>query len=105
MFPYREGWAGLSKDSYYSNDDAAAIPTKFAYLMYDWFKDRRASVTFMSPLNGDPKTSTDGRDTGKNWFQLQVPLKEYLRKEIPSSISLYLRIVNLNIGLRQIKML
>ena len=69
LFPYREGWAGLSKDSYYSNDDAAAIPTKFAYMMYDWFKDRRASVTFMSPLNGDPKTSTDGRDTGKNWFQ------------------------------------
>ena len=38
-------------------------------------------------------------------FSVQVPLKEYLRKEIPSSISLYLRIVNLNIGLRQIKML
>ena len=38
-------------------------------------------------------------------FSVQVPLKECLRKEIPSSIFLYLRIVNLNIGLRQIKML
>ena len=69
LFPYREGWAGLSKDSYYSNDDAAAIPTKYAYLMYDWQKDRRPSVTYMSPVNGAPETSTDGRNTGKNWFQ------------------------------------
>ncbi len=74
LFPYREGWQGLSKDSYYSNDDTAVIPTKLAYLMYDWMKDRRASVTFMSPVNGDPSTSTDGRDTGKNWFQCTSPV-------------------------------
>ena len=35
-----------------------AIPTKFAYMMYDWQKDRRPSVTFMSPLNGNASTST-----------------------------------------------
>ena len=69
LFPYREGWQGLTKDSYYGNDDATLMPTKYAYLMYDWKKDRRASVTFMSPVNGNPETSTDGRNTGKNWFQ------------------------------------
>ena len=74
LFPYREGWQGLSKDSYYGNDDPIVIPTKFAYLMYDWKNDRRASVTFMSPVNGDPATSTDGRDTGKNWFQCTAPV-------------------------------
>jgi len=80
LFPYREGWQGLSKDAYYSNDDATVIPTKYAYLMYDWHKDRRASVTFMSPLNGDPATSVDGRDTGKNWFQCTSPVEGLFAK-------------------------
>ena len=31
-------------------------------------KDRRAEVTFMSPLNGDPATSVDGRTYGRNAF-------------------------------------
>lgn len=80
LFPYREGWQGLSKDSYYGNDDATVIPTKFTYLLYDWMKDRRASVTFMSPLNADPATSTDGRDTGKNWFQCTSPVDGVFEK-------------------------
>lgn len=80
LFPYREGWQGLSKDNYYSNDDATVIPTKYAYLMFDWKKDRRASVTFMSPLNGNPATSTDGRDTGKNWFQCTSPVAGLFNK-------------------------
>lgn len=80
LFPYREGWQGLSKDNYYSNDDASVIPTKYAYLMFDWMKDRRASVTFMSPLNGKPATSTDGRDTGKNWFQCTSPVAGLFNK-------------------------
>ena len=32
-------------------------------------KDRRTEVTFMSPLNGDPATSIDGRAYGRNWFE------------------------------------
>lgn len=74
-FAYREGWQGLSKSAYYGNDDAAAMPTKLGYLMFDWKKDRRASVTFMSPLNGDPATSTDGKDAGKNWFECTTPVE------------------------------
>lgn len=31
-------------------------------------KDRRAEVTFMSPFNGDPATSVDGRTYGRNAF-------------------------------------
>ena len=53
MMPYAiGGWLGLGKDSYYGNASmhVEAIPTKFAYMMYDWQKDRRPSVTFMSPL-------------------------------------------------------
>lgn len=69
LFPYREGWAGLSKSSIYSNDDVFGMPTKIAYLMYDWQNDRRAEVTFMSPVNGNPSTSIDGTNRGKNWFQ------------------------------------
>jgi hypothetical protein len=37
-------------------------------LLFDWKKDRRTQVTFMSPLNGDPTTSVDGREYGQNWF-------------------------------------
>jgi len=69
LFPYREGWQGLSKSAIYSNDDVFGIPTKYLYLLYDWQKDRRAEVTFMSPVNGNPATSTDGKNNGKNWFQ------------------------------------
>lgn len=70
------GWLGLGKDSYYGNASphVEAIPTKHAYMMFDWEKDRRASVTFMSPLNGDPATSVDGRDAGKNWIQCTTPV-------------------------------
>jgi hypothetical protein len=74
LFSYREGWIGLSKDSYYSNDDATLLPTKYMYLLADWDKDRRPEVTFMSPVNADPATSTDGRNTGKNWFQCTMPV-------------------------------
>ena len=38
-------------------------------LLFDWKKDRRTEVTFMSPLNGDPATSIDGRAYGRNWFE------------------------------------
>jgi hypothetical protein len=69
LFPYREGWAGLSKSAIYSNDDVFGIPTKLAYLLYDWQKDRRAEVTFMSPVNGNAATSVDGTNRGKDWFQ------------------------------------
>lgn len=68
LFPYREGWTGLSFSGIYCNDYGAVMPTKYAYLIFDWQKDRRASVTFMSPLNGDPATSIDGRQWGQNWF-------------------------------------
>lgn len=77
MMPYSiGGWLGLGKDSYYGNASAhvKAIPTKYAYLMYDWQKDRRPSVTYMSPLNGDKNTSVDGKDAGKNWFQCTTPV-------------------------------
>ena len=69
LFPYREGWAGLSKSAIYSNDDVFGIPTKLAYLLYNWQKDRRAEVTFMSPVNGNTATSIDGTNRGKDWFQ------------------------------------
>lgn len=74
LFPYREGWPGLSKDNYYSNDDASFVPTKYFYMLFDWVNDRRAEVTFMSPLNAEPATSIDGRNTGKNWFQCTSPV-------------------------------
>jgi len=69
LFPYREGYLGLSKDNNYSNDWATVMPTKWAYMQFDWLKDRRASVTFMSPLNADPNTSTNGNKFGQNFFQ------------------------------------
>jgi len=74
LFPYREGWAGLSKSAIYSNDDVSGIPTKLAYLLYDWQKDRRAEVTFMSPVNANTATSIDGTNRGKNWFQCTSPV-------------------------------
>lgn len=69
LFPYREGYPGLAKDTYYGNDDGFVMPTKFAYSLFDWDNDRRAEVTFMSPFNGDMNTSIEGKDAGKNWFQ------------------------------------
>jgi hypothetical protein len=69
LFPYREGYLGLSKDNNYSNDWATVMPTKWAYLQFDWLTDRRASVTFMSPLNANPSTSTNGNKFGQNFFQ------------------------------------
>ncbi|WP_423127207.1 RagB/SusD family nutrient uptake outer membrane protein [Gaoshiqia sp. Z1-71] len=74
LFPYREGYTGLAKDSYYGNDDGFALPTKYLYLLFDWQNDRRAEVTFMSPLNANPATSADGKNTGKNWFQCVQPV-------------------------------
>jgi hypothetical protein len=74
LFPYREGYLGLSKDNIYSNDWATVMPTKWAYMQFDWMKDRRASVTFMSPLNADPATSTNGNKYGQNFFQCTNPV-------------------------------
>ncbi len=69
LFPYREGWTDLGFSSIYCNDYGSVMPTKYAYLLFDWNKDRRTQVTFMSPLNGNASTSIDGRTYGKNWFQ------------------------------------
>jgi hypothetical protein len=69
LFPYREGFQGLGQSAIYSNDWATVMPTKWAYMQFDWLKDRRASVTFMSPLNGNPATSTDGTRYGQNFFE------------------------------------
>lgn len=69
LFVYREGWTDLGFSSIYCNDFATVMPTKYAYLLFDWKKDRRTEVTFMSPLNGKAETSIDGRTYGKNWFE------------------------------------
>ncbi len=69
LFVYREGWTDLGFSSIYCNDYASIMPTKYAYQLFDWKKDHRTEVTFMSPYNGDPDTSIDGRDYGINWFQ------------------------------------
>ena len=69
LFVYREGWTDLGFSSIYCNDYASVMPTKYSYLLFDWKKDRRTEVTFMSPLNGDPATSVDGRAYGRNWFE------------------------------------
>lgn len=69
LFAYREGFLGLGQSVVYSNDWGTIMPTKWAYMQYDWLKDRRASVTFMSPLNANPETSTDGTRYGQNFFE------------------------------------
>jgi len=69
LFPYREGFLGLGMSAIYSNDWGTVMPTKWAYMQFDWLKDRRASVTFMSPVNGVAATSTDGTIYGQNFFQ------------------------------------
>lgn len=69
MFPYREGWQGLVLADKYSNDDATVVPTKYAYLVFDWGgSDERTAVTFMGGLNKDAATSTDGTTNGNNFF-------------------------------------
>lgn len=68
LFSYREGWEGLAKCNFYANDYGTVMPTKYLYTAFDWKKDRRAEVTFMSPLNGNPATSVDGRTYGRNAF-------------------------------------
>jgi len=69
LFVYREGWQDIAFSSIYCNDWASVMPTKYAYLLFDWKKDHRAEVTFMSPYNGDAATSIDGRQYGVNYFQ------------------------------------
>lgn len=69
LFVYREGWNDIGFSGIYRCDWASVMPTKYAYLLFDWKKDHRAEVTFMSPFNGDPATSIEGEDTGKNWFE------------------------------------
>ena len=78
LFVYREGWNDIGFSGLYRCDWATVMPTKYAYLLFDWKKDHRAEVTFMSPFNGDPATSIEGENTGKNWFEstkgIQVPV-------------------------------
>jgi hypothetical protein len=69
LFPYREGFTGLGMHANYSNDWGTVMPTKLAYMLFDWKKDRRASVTFISPLNENPENSTDGTKWGQNFFE------------------------------------
>ena len=60
----------LAPDNMYGADAAAytIMPTKYTYLLFNWKKDQRARVTFMSPYNGDATTSIDGRTCGNNYF-------------------------------------
>lgn len=74
LFQYAQGFAGLAMNAAYSNDWGTVMPTKWAYLQYDWLKDRRASVTFMSPVNGDPTTSSCGTRYGQNFFETTNPV-------------------------------
>ncbi len=68
---YREGWLDLAPDNMYGADAAAytIMPTKYMYLLFDWKKDQRARVTFMSPYNGDAMTSINGTTAGENCFR------------------------------------
>lgn len=75
LFSYREGWEGLAKSNFYANDYGSVMPSKYLYTSFDWKKDRRAEVTFMSPLNGDPATSVDGRTYGRNAFMNTTQLE------------------------------
>ncbi len=69
LFVYREGWSDIGFSALYRCDWASVMPTKYTYLLFDWKKDHRAEVSFMSPYNGDPATSIEGENTGKNWFE------------------------------------
>lgn len=75
----KEGWKGLTKSALYGNANPLCAPTKYTYLLFDWKKDRRAAVTFMSPLNGEPATSTDGRNAGKNWFECTETTEQFAK--------------------------
>ena len=50
LFVYREGWNDIGFSGLYRCDWATVMPTKYAYLLFDWKKDHRAEVTFMSPM-------------------------------------------------------
>lgn len=80
LFVYREGWNDIGFSGIYRNDWASVMPTKYAYLLFDWKKDHRAEVSFMSPFNGDPATSIEGENSGKNWLEstkgIKVPVGE-----------------------------
>lgn len=75
LFVYREGWNDIGFSEIYRCDWATVMPSKYAYLLFDWKKDHRAEVTFMSPYNGDPATSIEGENTGKNWFESTKGIK------------------------------
>ena len=61
LFVYREGWTDLGFSSIYCNDYALLCqPNIVIYYLIGRKIDVR-KVTFMSPLNGDPATSIDGR--------------------------------------------
>ena len=75
LFVYREGWNDIGFSSLYRNDWATAMPTKYTYLLFDWKKDHRAEVSFMSPFNGNPATSIEGENTGKNWIESTKGIK------------------------------
>ncbi len=96
LFVYREGWEDLSFSGIYCCDWATVMPTKYTYLAFDWKKDHRTEVTFMSPYNGDPATSIDGRVYGQNWFVstegIKVPKGEpviYFPEPIEASYKQY----------------
>ena len=75
LFVYREGWNDIGFSSLYRNDWATAMPTQYTYLLFDWKKDHRAEVSFMSPFNGNPATSIEGENTGKNWIESTKGIK------------------------------
>lgn len=75
LFIYREGWNDIGFSGLYRNDWATAMPTKYTYLLFDWKKDHRAEVSFMSPFNGNPATSIEGENTGKNWIESTKGIK------------------------------
>ncbi len=75
LFQYNQGFVGLGNTTYYSTDWGHIMPTKWAYMQFDWMKDRRASVTFMSPVNGDLATSSCGTKWGQNFFEASIAVQ------------------------------
>ena len=74
LFQYVQGFSGLGMSAAYSNDWGTIMPTKWAYMQFDWLKDRRASVSFMSPVNGNPATSSCGTRYGQDFFETTNPV-------------------------------
>lgn len=72
LLVYREGWEDIGFSALYRNDWATVMPSKYAYLLFDWKHDRRAEVTFSSPFNGDPTTSIEGENNGINYIRSTV---------------------------------